>query len=54
MTGDMNCEINDEPPKVGNIIINRIIVPNLVKKLSTSQAYFAGNKPTNIFPPSNG
>ncbi len=54
MTGDINCEINDEPPKLGNIKNIRSNVPNLLKKLSTSYAYFFGRIPTSILPPSSG
>lgn len=35
-TGDINCEIKDDPPKVGNIKNINKIVPYLLKKFSTS------------------
>ena len=47
-------DIKEDPPKLGKINKNKIIVPNLLKKVSTSYAYFLGNIPTKIFPPSKG
>ena len=40
ITGEINCEIKEEPPKLGKIKINNNIVPNLLKKFSTPYAYF--------------
>lgn len=54
ITGEINCDINEAPPKVGNIIKINKIVPNLLKKLSTWYAYCFGSNPTSILPPSSG
>ena len=47
-------DIKEDPPKLGKINKNKIIVPNLLKKASASYAYFLGSIPTRIFPPSKG
>lgn len=54
ITGEINCDIKEEPPKLGRIKIKRRIVPNLLKNFSTSYAYFFGKIPTKILPPSKG